>query len=240
MPKVRRSSTLAYLPVRRPLIARLPRRMSAEDAEEQYRREKFGIPGPIDTFLAAQMARGVCCSPGKVSNTDADTSDFSQDEDEVHCTVSVQRIKAPDDSDSIFMDPDTFVLHLTATTTTTATAPPPTPPRTPRATDTTAAASVSWHPSRSQTPSQRQQQQSSEPGPGVRQVILGRYEGHPESLDAPEWTRLLPVGKPIVFRASAAAVAELLVHARAALWKDAMAVSSLLFVLLVSGERWLT
>lgn len=93
MPKVRRSSTLAYLPVRRPLIARLPRRMSAEDAEEQYRREKFGIPGPIDTFLAAQMARGVCCSPGKVSNTDADTSAFSQDEDEVHCTVSVQRIK---------------------------------------------------------------------------------------------------------------------------------------------------
>lgn len=39
--------------------------------------------------------------------------------------------------------------------------------------------------------------------------MLGTYEGYPESLDAPQWTKL-PVGQPVVFRTSIAAVMDLL------------------------------
>ena len=43
-------------------------------------------------------------------------------------------------------------------------------------------------------------------------------------MDAPEWVRMLPTGKPVVFRASAAAVAEIL--ERTTPWKDVLAVST--------------
>ncbi|OBZ68703.1 hypothetical protein A0H81_11244 [Grifola frondosa] len=44
-----------------------------------------------------------------------------------------------------------------------------------------------------------------------RRIVLGRFEGHSENLDAPDWTNL-PPGEMIVFHQSIASVAELLVH----------------------------
>ena len=104
--------------------------------------------------------------------------------------------QAPED-DTIFSDPDTFVLHLTTTRVS--------------ASRNSGASSDSDSDSTDSRP---------KPEP-VQRVVLGRYEGHPESLDAPQWTRL-PADEPVVFRDSAAAVADLLV--RATLWKDAMTV----------------
>ena len=33
--------------------------MSDRDLEDEYRREKFGTPGPVDAWLAARLAHGV-------------------------------------------------------------------------------------------------------------------------------------------------------------------------------------
>ncbi|KAI0712419.1 hypothetical protein C8Q76DRAFT_485458 [Earliella scabrosa] len=189
MPKVYRSSMVSYLPLRR---QRLPRRVCCEDAEQAYRKEKLGAPNPVDVWLAARMARGVCTE----TQSDGSGSEYEEGdgEDEVRCTVLLQCIKAPED-DTIFSDPDTFVLHLTTTRVS--------------ASRNSGASSDSDSDSTDSKP---------KPEP-VQRVVLGRYEGHPESLDAPQWTRL-PSDEPVVFRDSAAAVADLLV--RATLWKDAM------------------
>ncbi|RPD62590.1 hypothetical protein L226DRAFT_532418 [Lentinus tigrinus ALCF2SS1-7] len=150
-----------YFPRRRPL-ERLPRRMSEEDVEEEYRKKKFGTPGPIDAWLAARIGQGAHTSSSSDSDSDLDSPPAS---DEVRCTVQLQRVKAPDDDpESIFADPDTFVLHLTT-------------------------GSHAFEP--------------------ARRVVLGTYEGYPESLDAPQWAKL-PAGVPVVFRASIAAVTDLL------------------------------
>ncbi|KAI0715661.1 hypothetical protein C8T65DRAFT_142622 [Cerioporus squamosus] len=161
MPRAR-SSTITYFPHRR-LRARLPRRMSDADVEEQYRKEKFGTPGPVDAWLAPRITQGVYTSSDSDSDLDSPLAP-----DEVPCTVHLQRVKAPEDEPaSIFADPDTFVLHLTTG---------------PHALE----------------PSQR--------------VVLGTYTGHPESLDAPQWAQL-PEGEPVVFRATVAAVMDILRYA---------------------------
>ena len=123
--------------------------------------------------------------------------------------VALARRQAPSDPDSFFSDPDTLVLHLTTS------APLPLPrTRRPIQTTTGAVRRPGSAPDGSAEGSN---------GPSIE---LGKYEGHPESLDAPQWAKLLPVGQPIEFRESAAGLAELL--ARAAPWDfaDAMAVSS--------------
>ncbi|TBU45538.1 hypothetical protein BD309DRAFT_955980 [Dichomitus squalens] len=122
--------------------------------------------------------------------------------DEVHCTVQVQCIKAPNDPDSIFSDPDTFVLHLT----------------------TSSPLSSTRRPIQTTTGAERRLG-GTDGSDRWRRIELGTYAGHPESLDAPPWTRLLPAGQVVEFRESAAGLAELL--ARAAPWncEDAMTVS---------------
>ena len=63
-------------------------------------------------------------------------------------------------------------------------------------------------------------------GPHARRVVLGTYAGDPESLDAPQWAKL-PADEPVVFRDSAAAVAQLLGRTRGAWQADEMVVSVL-------------
>ena len=88
MPKVYRSSMVSYLPLRR---QRLPRRVCCEDAEQAYRKEKLGAPNPVDVWLAARMARGVCTE----TQSDGSGSEYEEGggEDEVRCTVLLQCIK---------------------------------------------------------------------------------------------------------------------------------------------------
>ncbi|RDX53488.1 hypothetical protein OH76DRAFT_1399400 [Lentinus brumalis] len=157
MPKARSRTVTSYLRTRPQ--ARLPRRMSDEDAQEQYRKEHFGTPGPIDAWLTPRIGNSVYASSDSESNLDSPLTP-----DEVWCTVQLQRVKAPDEPECIFADADMFVLHLTTG---------------PHALE----------------PSQR--------------VVLGKYEGFPESLDAPQWANL-PAGEPVVFRATVPAVMDLL------------------------------
>ncbi|TFK90522.1 hypothetical protein K466DRAFT_563473 [Polyporus arcularius HHB13444] len=157
MPKARSSTVTSYLRPRP--HARLPRRMSDEDAQEQYRKEHFGTPGPIDAWLTPRIGNSACASSDSESHLDSPLAP-----DEVRCTVHLQRVKAPDEPECIFADADTFVLHLT----------------------------TGLH---ALEPSQR--------------VVLGKYEGLPESLDAPQWANL-PAGEPVVFRATVSAVMDLL------------------------------
>ena len=110
--------------------------------------------------------------------------------------------QAPSDPESIFSDPDTFVLHLTTTVL----------PSTGRPIQTTIGAQ--WRLSGTL---------GQDDGNGIE---LDKYAGHPESLDAPQWAKMLPAGQAIKFCESAEALTELL--GRVAPWnfKDAMMVGS--------------
>ena len=66
-----------YLPMPR---LPLPRRISDEERREEYRRERFGPPGPVDAWVAAHSA-----------NTDNPSAPLAADE--VRCAVYVQRIE---------------------------------------------------------------------------------------------------------------------------------------------------
>lgn len=98
----------------------LPRRISEQEARAQYRKEKLGLPGPVDRWIAASAA-----------NDQGVASGCPLGPDEVQCLVQMQHIEvsrtdanpppapsdqpqAPDDN-PVFSDPDTFVLHLTVT-----------------------------------------------------------------------------------------------------------------------------
>ncbi|EJF63279.1 hypothetical protein DICSQDRAFT_160497 [Dichomitus squalens LYAD-421 SS1] len=203
-----RSSTVSYAPVRR---TRMPRRRSEEEAEAQYRGEKkLGEPGLLDAWLAARLSQ-MPTTQTQLRGAERPDEDGYEDEggggkgrwgDEVHCTVQVQCIKAPNDPDSIFSDPDTFVLHLT----------------------TSSPLSSTRRPIQTTTGAERRLG-GTDGSDRWRRIELGTYAGHPESLDAPPWTRLLPAGQVVEFRESAAGLAELL--ARAAPWNCEDAMTSL-------------
>ena len=88
MPRAR-SSTITYFTRRGP-HERLPRRMSEEDVEEEYRKKKFGTPGPIDAWLAAWIRKGAGTSSSLDSDSDLDSPLAP---DEVRCIVHLQRLK---------------------------------------------------------------------------------------------------------------------------------------------------
>ena len=94
----------------------------------------------------------------------------------------------PDPACSVFVDPDTYVLHLQV-------APAP-----------TTAPGSGFANAHGHGLQQQQLQQ--------KQVVLGKYEGEPEDMRAPRWARL-PPGRRVAFRARAAAVEELLALAHA-------------------------
>ncbi|KAI0754777.1 hypothetical protein C8Q80DRAFT_1117378 [Daedaleopsis nitida] len=227
----RRSSTVSCFPFRP--RERLPRRRCEADAEEHYRKEKLGLPGPVDVWLAARMAQDHSIHPNSDSDANADSDGgwpaaTSRGDDEVLCTVQLQCIKAPDDADSIFSDPDTFLLHLTTMSvsrdgpdlrSTSSSLNSSTTGGRCRTGDESDSPNTSTSPSESGSEYESEEETELESEPPVRRTVLGRYEGHPESLDAPQWTKL-PAGEPVVFRESAAAVADVLV--RAALWNDCM------------------
>ncbi|EPT05346.1 hypothetical protein FOMPIDRAFT_1021597 [Fomitopsis schrenkii] len=95
MPKAKRATMK--------LQVSLPRRISEQEARAQYRKEKLGLPGPVDRWIAASAA-----------NDQGVASGCPLGPDEVQCLVQMQHIEAPDDN-PVFSDPDTFVLHLTVT-----------------------------------------------------------------------------------------------------------------------------
>ena len=167
----------------------LPRRISEEEARALYRKEKLGLPSPVDRWIAAST-----------ENDRSVASGCPLGPDEVHCLVQMQLIEvsrtdanppaAPSDQpqapadNPFFSDPDTFVLHLTVT----------------------GAAPVRG---------------SHSADASGRRVVLDRYVGWSDSLEAPEWTRWEP-GQTIAFCARKSSLADVV---RKALWEDAVAVS---------------
>ena len=181
MPKVKRT-------VSKPHVS-LPRRMSEQEARTQYRKEKLGLPGPVDRWIAASGANDYSVASGCPLGPD-----------EIQCLVQMQHIEvsrtdanppaAPSDQpqapadNPFFSDPDTFVLHLTVTGAA--------PARGSHSADASG-----------------------------RRVVLDRYVGWSDSLEAPEWTRWEP-GQTTAFRARKSSLADVV---RKALWEDAVAVS---------------
>ncbi|KAH9841684.1 uncharacterized protein C8Q71DRAFT_343793 [Rhodofomes roseus] len=163
MPKVKRSSV-------KPRLS-LPHRLSDEEARAKYRRERLGLPGPVDRWIAASTVTSDDCSidPG-----------CPLAPDEVQCTLQMQRIEAPDDNPD-FSDPDTFVLYLTVT--------------------------GAAH------------QRASHSVDASHRIVLDRYEGWCDSLEAPDWTKWAS-GQPTVFRQRKSSLADVV---RNALWEDAVA-----------------
>ncbi|KZT65840.1 hypothetical protein DAEQUDRAFT_497378 [Daedalea quercina L-15889] len=161
MPKVKRATT-------RPRLS-LPRRISEEEARADYRKVKLGMPGPVDSWIAAGAADGY-----KID------SECPLGPDEVQCTLQMQHVGAPSDN-PYFSDPDTFVLYLTVT------------------------GAVHVRGSRTAEASRRR-------------IVLDRYQGWSDSLEAPEWTRWAS-GQTTAFRQRKSSLADVV---RNALWEDAV------------------
>ena len=110
-----RSSTVSYSSnprrtreVHARLQARLPRRMSDEDARERYRREKFGQLGPVDAWLVARLSQNRTQNQNQSQSLESQSSSTcrsilprlgprqggeASSADEVHCTVQVECIE---------------------------------------------------------------------------------------------------------------------------------------------------
>ncbi|KAH9936485.1 uncharacterized protein B0H18DRAFT_323915 [Fomitopsis serialis] len=161
MPKVKRTTV-------KPRLS-LPRRLSDAEARAQYRKERLGLPGPVDSWIAASAADDYSIDSG-----------CSLEPEEVQCALQMQQFEAPDDNTD-FSDPDTFVLYLTVT----------------------GAALL----------------RESHSVEACRRVVLDRYQGWSDSLDAPEWTRRKP-GQTTMFRQRKSSLADVV---RKALWEDAVA-----------------
>lgn len=147
----------------------LPRRVPEAQARANYRKEILGLPGPIDTWLAANIA----------ANANADAR-CPLAADELRCTVQMQRTEARD-TDGYFSDGGNFVLYLTIA------GPVPT---------------VGSHVLQSS-----------------RRVVLDKYQGWSESLDAQDWTKWTP-GRTVVFRQQRSSLPDAV---RAVLWEDMLA-----------------
>lgn len=166
----------------------LPRRVPEAQARANYRKEILGLPGPIDTWLAANIA----------ANANADAR-CPLAADELRCTVQMQRTEVSRknasgsgmiliwvqarDTDGYFSDGGNFVLYLTIA------GPVPT---------------VGSHVLQSS-----------------RRVVLDKYQGWSESLDAQDWTKWTP-GRTVVFRQQRSSLPDAV---RAVLWEDMLAVS---------------
>lgn len=181
MPKTKRTTMKLHVS--------LPRRISESEARARYRKEKLGLPGPVDRWIAAST-----------TNDQGVDSGCPLGPDEVQCLVQMQHIEVsrtdtdphaapsdqpqtPDDN-PVFSDPDTFVLHLTVTGAALA-----------RASHSADASS--------------------------RRVVLDRYVGWSDSLEAPDWTKWEP-GQTTAFLTRKSIIAGV---ARKALWGDAVRVA---------------
>jgi len=87
-----------------PYLKKPPRRN-----RDAYRREVLGLPGPVDRWLTANSACGT-------TNLLCTLLMNNEVEDFVICTVRRVRIEATP-NDTIFGDPDTHILYITASAT---------------------------------------------------------------------------------------------------------------------------
>ncbi|KIM85527.1 hypothetical protein PILCRDRAFT_336461 [Piloderma croceum F 1598] len=87
-----------------PYLKKLPRRN-----RDAYRREVLGLPGPVDCWLTANSACGT-------TNLLCTLLMNNEVEDFVICTVRRVCIEATP-NDTIFEDPDTHILYITASAT---------------------------------------------------------------------------------------------------------------------------
>ncbi|KAI1785528.1 hypothetical protein LXA43DRAFT_1065785 [Ganoderma leucocontextum] len=188
-----RSSTVSYYA--KSQRERMPRRTSEADARERYRKQKYGQPGPVDAWLAARQSQNQAQSQSQSlesQNTDGTLPRLGARQDR---DASADQVRCTAQVQCIKAPSDGTIFRDSDTFVLHLT------------TTTTGAA-------------RRLGQGDGVDAPGSRRVELGKYVGLPESLDAPEWVRC-PMGQPVEFQASAAAVAEVLRYT--ASWKEVMA-----------------
>ncbi|PIL22696.1 hypothetical protein GSI_15389 [Ganoderma sinense ZZ0214-1] len=191
------------------LLERMPRRMSDEDARERYRREKYGQPGVVDAWLAPRLSQNPNQDHARSQSLESQNQNQSRG---ISTNTMLARLEAGEAAGPDFADEVRCTVRVECIKA---------PSDGSFFVDddtyvlhlTTAAAGAPRCLGLGQGPDDDTR--------ASRTAELGKYQGFPESMDAPEWVRMLPSGKPVEFRTSAAAVAKVL--ERTAPWKQVLA-----------------